>query len=93
MRAFYGDCSSSAQKQTLPEKSKELANLARTSKLAVESGTRGEITGLLAKAHEVRDAAEYAGQFDADATLPEDLIDAAEMVRVTVAALPALPDK
>lgn len=144
----------------MPEKSNELANLARIGKLAVESGTRGEIAGLLvsgserlsdarneglalssrfdlaynaahafslaalrwhgyrsdsrylvfqslphtlglpattwrvlAKAHEVRNAAEYAGQFDADATLLGNLIEAAEAVRVAVAALPALPDK
>jgi len=51
----------------LPEKSKELANLARI--------------------------AEYGGQFDADATLLGNLINAAEAVRVALAALPALPDK
>lgn len=144
----------------MPEKSKELANLARIGKLAVEPGTRGEITGLLAsgserladaqnkslalssrfdlaynaahafslaalrwqgyrsdsrylvfqtlphtlglpattwrvlaKAHEVRNAVEYGGQFDADATLLGNLIDAAEAVRLAVAALPALQDK
>ena len=144
----------------MPEKSKELENLARIGKLSVEPGTRGEIAGLLAsgserladagneglalssrfdlaynaahafslaalrwhgyrsdsrylvfqtlphtlglpattwrvlaKAHEVRNAAEYGGQFDADATLLGNLIDAAEAVRVAVAALPALPDK
>jgi len=48
---------------------------------------------VLAKAHEVRNAAEYGGQFDADATLHGNLIDAAEAVRVAVAALPSLPDK
>lgn len=145
----------------MPEKSNELANLARIGKLAVESGTRGEIAGLLVsgserlsdarneglalssrfdlaynaahafslaalrwhgyrsdnrylvfqtlphtlgspattwrvlakKAHEVRNTAEYAGHFDADATLLGNLIDAAEAVRVAVTALPALPDK
>lgn len=137
---------------------KELANLARIGKLAVEPGTPGEISGLLtsgserladsrnvglalssrfdlaynaahsfslaalrwhgfrsesrylvfqapphtlglpastwrvlAKAHEVRNAGEYEGHFDADATLLRNLIDAAEAVRSAVAALPALP--
>ncbi len=142
----------------MPEKSKELANLARIGKLAAEPGTPREINGLLtsgrerladarnqalalssrfdlaynaahafslaalrwrgyrsdnrylvfqtlphtigspaatwrvlAKAHEVRNAAEYAGIFDADATLLGNLIEAAEALRVAVAALPALP--
>lgn len=142
----------------MPEISKELANLARIGKLAVEPATPGEIKGLmtsgserladarneelalssrfdlaynaahafslaalrwhgyrsdsrylvfqalphtlgvssaiwrvLAKAHEVRNVAEYEGHFDADATLLRNLIDAAEAVRVSVAALPALP--
>jgi len=143
----------------LPEKSKELANLARIGKLAIESGAPGEIKGLLtsgnerladarneglalssrfdlaynaahafslaalrwhgyrsdsrylvfqalphtlglpsaiwrvlAKAHEVRNVAEYEGHFDADATMLRNLIEAAEAVRVAVAALPALPE-
>lgn len=142
----------------MPEKSKELANLARIGKLAVESGTPGEIKGLLtsgserladarneglalssrfdlaynaahafslaalrwhgyrsdsrylvfqalphtlglstavwrvlAKAHEVRNVAEYEGHFDADMTLLRNLIEAAEAVRTAVAALPVLP--
>ena len=48
---------------------------------------------VLAKAHEVRNVAEYEGRFDADATLLRNLIEAAEAVRATVAALPALPAK
>ena len=143
----------------MPEKSKELANLARIGKLAIESGAPGEIKGLLtsgnerltdarneglalssrfdlaynaahafslaalrwhgyrsdsrylvfqalphtlglpsaiwrvlAKAHEVRNVAEYEGHFDADATMLRNLIEAAEAVRVAVAALPALPE-
>ncbi|MHB8623615.1 MAG: hypothetical protein ACYC9J_12585 [Sulfuricaulis sp.] len=143
----------------MAEKSKELANLARIGKLAVESGTRGEIKGLLttgierladarneslalssrfdlaynaahafslaalrwhgyrsdsrylvfqalphtlglpaatwrvlAKAHEVRNVAEYAGYFDADMTLLRNLIEAAEAVRKSVVALPLLPE-
>ena len=142
----------------MAEISKELANLARIGKLAVEPGTRGEIDGLLtsggerladarkddlalssrfdlaynaahafslaalrwhgyrsdnrylvfqalphtlglpastwrvlAKAHQVRNIAEYEGRFDADATLLRNLIEAAEMVRAAVAALPTLP--
>ena len=141
------------------EKSKELANLARIGKLAIEPGTPGEIKGLLtsgserladarneglalssrfdlaynaahafslaalrwhgyrsdsrylvfqalphtlglstavwrvlAKAHEVRNVAEYEGHFDADMTMLRNLIEAAEAVRTTVAALPALPE-
>jgi hypothetical protein len=143
----------------LAEKSKELANLARIGKLAVEPGTLGEINGLLtsgrerladarneglalssrfdlaynaahafslaalrwhgyrsdkrylvfqvlphtlglptamwrviAKAHEVRNVSAYEGHLDADATLLRNLIEAAEAVRVAVAALPPLPE-
>jgi len=143
----------------LPEKSKELANLARVGKLAIESGTHGEIKGLLtsgserladarneglalssrfdlaynaahafslaalrwhgyrsdnrylvfqalphtlglpaavwrvlAKAHEVRNVAEYEGHFDADATMLRNLIEAAAAVRAAVMVLPALPE-
>ena len=142
----------------MPEKSKELTNLARVGKLAIESGTHGEIKGLLtsgserladarneglalssrfdlaynaahafslaalrwhgyrsdsrylvfqvlphtlglpaavwrvlAKAHEVRNVAEYEGHFDADATMLRNLIEAAEAVRAAVMVLPALP--
>ncbi len=46
---------------------------------------------VLAKAHEVRNVAEYEGHFDADETLLRNLIDAAEAVRVAVIALPPLP--
>jgi hypothetical protein len=143
----------------LTERSKELANLARIGKLAVEPGTRGEIKGLLtsgterladarkeglalssrfdlaynaahafslaalrwhgyrsdnrylvfqalphtlglpaatwrvlAKAHEVRNVAEYEGHFDADMTLLGNLIEAAEAVRKSVVELPPLPE-
>ena len=141
------------------EKSKELANLARIGKLAIEPGTCGEIKGLLtsgterladarneslalssrfdlaynaahafslaalrwhgyrsdsrylvfqavphtlglpaatwrvlAKAHEVRNIAEYEGHFDADMTLLGNLIEAVERVRISVATLPSLPE-
>ncbi len=143
----------------MTERSKELANLARIGKLAVEPGTRGEIKGLLtsgterladarkeglalssrfdlaynaahafslaalrwhgyrsdnrylvfqalphtlglpaatwrvlAKAHEVRNVAEYEGHFDADMTLLGNLIEAAEAVRKSVVELPPLPE-
>lgn len=46
---------------------------------------------VLAKAHEVRNVAEYEGHFDADETLLQNLIEAADAVRVAVAALPSLP--
>ena len=46
---------------------------------------------VLAKAHELRNVAEYEGHFDADATVLRNLIEAAEAVRAAVAALPALP--
>jgi hypothetical protein len=47
---------------------------------------------VLAKAHELRNVAEYEGHLDVDATLLRNLIEAAEAVRVAVAALPALPE-
>ncbi len=139
----------------MTESAKELANLARIGKLAVEPGTAEEIAGLvrsggerladarnerlalssrfdlaynaahalslaalrwhgyrsdkryvvfqvlphtlgipnetwrvLAKAHGVRNASEYEGRSDVDATLLRNLIDAAETVRTAVAALP-----
>ena len=43
---------------------------------------------VLAKAHEVRNVAEYEGHFDADTNLLQSLIEAAEAVRVAVVALP-----
>lgn len=46
---------------------------------------------VLAKAHQVRNTAEYEGHFEADATLLASLIDAAAAVRAAVVALPALP--
>ena len=45
---------------------------------------------VLAKAHELRNAAEYEGHFDVDAALLRNLIEAAESVRRAVAALPVL---
>ena len=142
----------------MADRPKELANLARIGKLAIEPGTAGEINGLLtsgseqladarneslamssrfylaynaahafslaalrwhgyrsdsrylvfqalphtlglptavwrvlAKAHEVRNVAEYEGHFDADATMLRNLIEAAEAVRAAVTVLPPLP--
>lgn len=56
-------------------------------------GLPAAIWRVLAKVHEVRNIAEYEGHFDADATLLRNLIDAAEAVRVGVAALKVLPVK
>jgi len=39
---------------------------------------------VLAKAHEVRNVAEYEGHFDADATMLRNLIEAAEAGRVVL---------
>lgn len=47
---------------------------------------------VLAKAHEVRNVAEYEGHFDADVTMLRNLIEAADAVRAAVAALPTLPE-
>ena len=55
--------------------------------------TLGLLAGVwrvLAKAHELRNIAEYEGHFEADATLLRNLIEAAEAVRNAVMALPAL---
>ena len=43
---------------------------------------------VLAKAHEIRNIAEYEGHFDADATLLKNLIAAADKVRLSVMELP-----
>ena len=143
----------------MPDQPKELANLARIGKLAIEPGTAGELKGLLisgserlvdarnpslalssrfdlaynaahafslaalrwhgyrsenrylvfqilphtlgmandvwrvlAKAHEVRNVAEYEGHFDADATMLRNLIEAAEKVQIAVSALAVLTE-
>lgn len=143
----------------MPEKSKELANLARIGKLKAESSTPGEIKGLLtsgserladarndnlalssrfdlaynaahafslaalrwhgyrsdsrylvfqalphtlgldasiwrvlAKAHEMRNVAEYEGHLDADAMMLRNLVEAAEAVRTAVMALSPLTE-
>jgi hypothetical protein len=55
-------------------------------------GLPAAIWRVLAKAHEVRNVAEYEGHFDADAPMLRNLIEAAEAVRVAVMALPALPE-
>jgi len=48
---------------------------------------------VLAKAHEVRNIAEYQGHFDADATMLRNLIEATEKVRAAVVALPPLKER
>ena len=55
-------------------------------------GLPAAVWRVLAKAHEVRNVAEYEGHFDADATMLRNLIEAAEAVRAAVAALPTLPE-
>jgi hypothetical protein len=47
---------------------------------------------VLAKAHELRNRAEYEGYFEADETLLRNLIEAVEVVRKAAVALPPLPD-
>ena len=47
---------------------------------------------VLAKAHELRNAAEYGGRFDVDALLLKNLVEAAEAVRIVIASLPAVPE-
>jgi len=53
-------------------------------------GLPAPVWRVLAKAHEVRNLAEYEGHFNADPQLLRNLIEAAEAVRVAVAALPPL---
>jgi hypothetical protein len=55
-------------------------------------GLPAAVWRVLAKAHELRNIAEYEGHFDADATMLRNLIEAAEAVRAAVAALPHLPE-
>jgi hypothetical protein len=55
-------------------------------------GLPAAVWRVLAKAHEVRNVAEYEGHFDVDAIVLRNLIEAAEAVRSAVAALPALPE-
>ena len=56
-------------------------------------GLSSSVWRILAKAHEVRNAAEYEGHFEADATLLADLIRAVESVQAAVTALPPLKEK
>jgi hypothetical protein len=53
-------------------------------------GLSAPVWRVLAKAHGVRNRAEYEGVLNADETLLHNLIDAAEAVHAAVAALPAL---
>ena len=54
-------------------------------------GVPAAVWRVLAKAHEVRNVAEYEGHFDGDATMLRNLIEATETVRAAAAALPTLP--
>lgn len=54
--------------------------------------TSEELANLaLAKAHEVRNIAEYEGRFEIDERLVRNLIEAADAVRKAAAALPPPP--
>lgn len=55
-------------------------------------GLPNSVWRVLAKAHELRNVAEYEGHLDADATMLRNLIEAAEAVRTAVMALPPLPE-
>jgi hypothetical protein len=54
-------------------------------------GMPPEVWRVLAKAHDVRNIAEYEGHLEADETLVQSLIEAADTVRAAVMALPPLP--
>lgn len=55
-------------------------------------GLPAAVWRVLAKAHEMRNVAEYEGHLDADGGMLRNLIEAAEAVRIAVVALPALPE-
>jgi hypothetical protein len=55
-------------------------------------GVPAPVWRVLAKAHEVRNAAEYEGSLDADLALLNSLIDATEKISVAVGVLPAPGD-
>ena len=55
-------------------------------------GVPAAVWRVLAKAHEMRNVAEYEGHLDADAAMLKNLIDAAEAVRTSVTARPALAE-
>lgn len=55
-------------------------------------GVSAAVWRVLAKAHEMRNVAEYEGHLDADAAMLKNLIDAAEAVRTAVTARPALAE-
>ncbi|MEO8009926.1 MAG: hypothetical protein ABI728_15590 [Betaproteobacteria bacterium] len=56
-------------------------------------GLPAAVWRVLAKAHEMRNVAEYEGHLDADIGMLKNLIEAADAVRIAVMALPALRDK
>ena len=55
-------------------------------------GLPAAVWRVLAKAHEMRNVAEYEGHLDADAQMLRNLIEAAEAVRIAIMALPPLPE-
>lgn len=55
-------------------------------------GLPAAVWRVLAKAHEMRNVAEYEGHLEADAPMLRNLIEAAEAVRIAVMALPDLPE-
>ena len=54
-------------------------------------GLGPEVWRVLAKCHEMRNASEYHGEFEADERLVADLISACEAVEVKLEDLPPLP--
>ena len=55
-------------------------------------GLPAAVWRVLAKAHEMRNVAEYEGHLEADSPMLRNLIEAAEAVRIAVMALPDLPE-
>lgn len=55
-------------------------------------GLPAAVWRVLARAHEMRNVAEYEGHLDADAPMLRNLIEAAEAVRIAIMALPSLPE-
>lgn len=55
-------------------------------------GLPAAVWRVLAKAHEMRNVAEYEGHLEANAPMLRNLIEAAEAVRIAVMALPDLPE-
>jgi hypothetical protein len=56
-------------------------------------GLPAAVWRVLAKAHEMRNVAEYEGHLDADGPMLRNLIEAADAVRIAIMVLPALPER